>query len=495
MPGVTRLACVDLPALPLQLLARAHPEWHGRPAAVVADDEPQAKVLWVNERARQAGILPGHRYAAALALANDLQAGVVHDTQVAAAVAEITRRLRRFSPDIEPCADEPGVFWVHAGGLELLHPTLTRWGSLVRRGLARAGLLASVAVGFSRFGSYALARQACGLQVLPDAAAEHAAARRVPLARLALPPDARDTLAKLGVRHVGTLARLPGDGLRRRFGPEIHRLHRLANDHDPAPLRPVPPPQPLRASQEFEWTETSLLRCIRVWRGLLEPLIAQTAAGGGAVTAVTVTLQHDHHPPTQIQVKPAEPTLDVVTLLNLLQLHFERHPFPDGVTGCRVECTPARATVEQLRLFVERAGRDLRAADRALARLQAELGPDAVVRPELRDGHLPEATYGWRAAGRSRDPEPREVREPSLVRRIFDRPHPLPPPHPTGEWRLAGPGSEPVTRKLGPYIISGGWWATPVHREYHFAETRSGEVWWVYYDRKRERWYLQGVVE
>lgn len=495
MAGYIRLACVDLPALPLQLLARTHPEWHGHPAAVVADDEPQARVLWVNERARQAGILPGQRYAAALALAHDLQAGVVHDAQIAAAVAEITRRLRRFSPDIEPCTDEPGVFWVHAGGLELLHPTLTRWAGLVRRGLARAGLLASVAVGFTRFGSYALARQECGLQVVPDLAAEQAAARRVPLARLAVPPKARDTLAKLGVRTVGTLARLPGDGLRRRFGPEIHRLHRLANDSDPAPLRPAPPPQPIRATRELDWSETSLLRCIRMWRGMLEPLIAETAARGGAITALTVTLNHDHHAPTQVSVKPSEPVLDVVTLLNLLQLHFERHPFPEGVSGCRLECAPAKATVEQLRLFVERAGRDLRAADRALARLQAELGPDAVVRAELRDGHLPEATYGWRQAARTNDPEPEAVAEAALVRRILDRPQPLPPPHPNGEWHLAGPGSEPVVRKLGPYIVSGGWWATPVHREYHFAETRSGEVWWVYYDRKRARWYLQGVVE
>ena len=31
-----RLACVDVPALPLQLLLRRYPDWCGRPAAVVA---------------------------------------------------------------------------------------------------------------------------------------------------------------------------------------------------------------------------------------------------------------------------------------------------------------------------------------------------------------------------------------------------------------------------------------------------------------------------
>ena len=54
-----RLACVDLPAFPLQLLLKRHPEWTSHPAAVVAEDKPQGLVLWVNEKARQLGVLAG----------------------------------------------------------------------------------------------------------------------------------------------------------------------------------------------------------------------------------------------------------------------------------------------------------------------------------------------------------------------------------------------------------------------------------------------------
>ena len=56
-----RLACVDLPAFPLQLLLRRHPEWRGYPTAVVAEDKPQGVILWVNESARRKGVLPGLR--------------------------------------------------------------------------------------------------------------------------------------------------------------------------------------------------------------------------------------------------------------------------------------------------------------------------------------------------------------------------------------------------------------------------------------------------
>ena len=52
-----------------------------------------------------------------------------------------------------------------------------------------------------------------------------------------------------------------------------------------------------------------------------------------------------------------------------------------------------------------------------------------------------------------------------------------------------------VVRLHGPYVVSGGWWATPVHREYHFIETARGDLLWAYYDRRRRRWFLQGTVE
>src|SRR5574337_939545 len=67
---VDRLACVSLPALPLQLLLRRHPEWAVRPVAVVADDTPQGLIRWVNDLAREAGVRPGLRYAAGCSLAD-----------------------------------------------------------------------------------------------------------------------------------------------------------------------------------------------------------------------------------------------------------------------------------------------------------------------------------------------------------------------------------------------------------------------------------------
>src|SRR5882724_12809459 len=88
--AVVRLACVDLPAFPLQLLLRRHPEWAAYPAAVVAEDKPQGLLLWVNEKARQQGVLPGLRYAAAFSLASTLRAGAVALAESKKAVSDLT---------------------------------------------------------------------------------------------------------------------------------------------------------------------------------------------------------------------------------------------------------------------------------------------------------------------------------------------------------------------------------------------------------------------
>ncbi|MCK6461845.1 MAG: DNA polymerase Y family protein, partial [Planctomycetes bacterium] len=235
---MSRLACVEIRDFPLQLLLKREPAFQGRPAAVVEADRPQARILWADERARACGILPGMRYAAGLALASDLCAGVVTAREIEEGVREVAGRLRAFGPDVEPSDGDPGVFRIGSRGLDLLYPSLRLWAVQIRGALLEAGLRAAVVVSFRRFAAYALAR------ALPEPRAwvlrtpeeEHARLRRVPLARLNLPPGARDALLSLGVRTVGDLLRLPPAGLLDRFGEEVFRVFRAASGEDDLPV-------------------------------------------------------------------------------------------------------------------------------------------------------------------------------------------------------------------------------------------------------------------
>lgn len=492
-----RMACVDLPAFPLQLLLKRNPEWQTRPVAVVDSDNPQGVILWVNDRARGFRILPGMRYAAGLSLAGDLRAAVVPQAAIESAVARVARQLRCFTPLVEPAAGQPGVFWLDASGLERLHDSLNHWAGLIRSAMKRQGLNATVMVGYNRFCSYALARAKRGIVVFESAAAERAAARRVPLDRLTFQPKTRDALDRLGIRDVGSFIDLPAAGVGKRFGPEAMRLHRLASGALLEPLAPELPEPPPVEREDLEHPETDVQRLMHVIEILLRRLLRTLAGRNQALAEIVIGFQFERLSEHSERVRPAEPTLNLESLLGLVRLRLSAVGLPDGVATLLLAARGSGATREQLELFARKPRRDPAAANRALARVRAELGNTAVIRARLREGHLPEGRFTWETLDSLAQPRPRDVAGNVLVRRIFDRPIALPSrsrQEPDG-WLLSGLEQGPVVRVQGPFIVSGGWWRRPVHREYHFAETRKGEVLWVFYDRVCRRWFMQGRVE
>ena len=493
-----RTACIDLPAFPLQLLLRAHPDWRLTPAAVVEADTPQGTILWLNERARAAGIATGMRYAAGLSLAADLRAAVVPAKDIEDEVQRIAELLRRYTPGVEPAEGEPGVFWLDARGLLRLFGSLTEWASSLHAEIVRAGFYASLAVGFSRFSVYAVAKGTKGRsRVFDDPAAERAAAREVRLDRLALPPAARDTLAKLRVTTVGAFVDLPLDGVGVRFGPEVRRIHRLASGALSPPLKPGHPDVPATRRLILDHPERLAERIVARVEEAIGPMLDEVASKGRALAELSLAFRFERLGEHLESIQPAAPTLSPKLLLELIRLRLQAvRQLPDGVAEIVLVARETTAVERQRELFAGKKRRDLEAGARALARVRAALGDGAVVRAELRDAHLPEARFAWVPLTSLSEPRPRAAGEPHLIRRLYTTPLPLPPRerHEPDGWLLRGLQQGPVVRVNGPYALSGWWWSRPIAREYHFAETKTGEHLWVFYDRAKSRWYLQGEV-
>ncbi len=492
-----RLACVDVPALPLQLLLRDHADWTGLPAAVVEQDRPQGRLLWVNEEARRLGVLPGQNYAQGLSLAVTLRAGEMPPPQIERGVAEISTLLRRFSPDIEPAKEEPGVFWVNARGLQRLARSASDWARQMHAALTAFGFSNHVVVGFRRFGTYAVAKAARGVKVFASVDQEIAAMRQVSLSRLRLDAKTRDTLARLGVYTVGQFLDLPPDGLQKRFGKEARRLRELAAGEAFAPLLPERPREPAQTICQLEPPEGDATRLLFVLKGLLHPLLARLAQDGRALTALEMRFALEGLETRVDRLCPAEPTLNAAILTDLIRLRLEAAPLPAATGTVTLTAEDLPADPKQLRLFFEESRRDLDAGNRALARLRAELGPQAVLHARLAEGHLPEACFSWEPLDKLRAPRPQAYPGGSLVRRIKTTSQML-PPMPYGEpttmlVRHLGCGT--IDRVCGPYLVSGGWWRRETQRQYYFARTRRGDVLWLYFDPTRRRWFLQGEVE
>ena len=495
-----RMACVELPAFPLQLLLKRHPDWAGRPVAVVERDKPQGVILRVNEQARAAGIRTGMRYSAGLSLAHTLHAGEVPPADVEQGLTAIGDRLRRFSPDVEPSRDEPGVFWLNASGLSYLHASLRRWAQEIAASLRSCGFRAVVAVGFTRFGTCAIARTLTPgkpVVVIRNLAVERMLVGRVRLSRLGIDPALRDSLHKLGVRTVGAFLQLPSGGIRRRFGPQAQRLHRLAAGELWAPLQPQRLTEPLVARHDLDDPETDAVRLLFLLKRLLDRVLAVVAARHQALAELTLSLRLDGADAHIERIRPAAPTLDIVQLMNLVRLRLESLALGAGVTEVHVSGRAVSTAAVQQGLFAERPCRDRAAAERALARVRAEFGNEAVMRALLSEAHLPEARFVWEPFGAVPLPEPREVACRPMVRRIRAHPLALSPgssPEPGG--RLVSGGEAGYVRdRAGPYLVSGGWWRSAVHREYYFVRMRDGGMLWIYYDRLRRRWRCQGQVE
>ncbi len=482
---VDQLACVSLAAFPLQILLQAEPAWREQPVVIVEDDRPQARVLHLNARARQLGVRLGQRYATALALAKDLRAGTMSPLQIDQRIKALTEALRRFSPHVEPSTQTPGVFWLDVHGLNRLYPALRDWAHTVRRTLQCLGFDATIAVGFTRFGVYALATSHTGITVSADAAEERAAVQRIPNATLDIAPDVCARLLALGIDTVGAFLQLPSHGIRQRFGEATATLYQLATGERAAPLAPVPPDARHERQVHFDAPEIHTERLIFIVKRLLDSLLASLVSDAQAVVEIALCLTLDDRTMRTERVRPAASTLDSTSLLALLRLRLDALRLPAGIITLRIAADTCPATAHQSRLFAQHTRRDPEAATQAFARLRAEFHERVVVHARLCDAHLPDAQFVWEPIDRLPIKSvPRVVTSRSLVRRVYTPPVGLP----AGSIARSAPS-------LGPYILSGGWWSGDRRRDYYFISTRDGQLQWVYFDHRRKRYFLQGTVE
>jgi len=493
---VDRLACVDVLALPLQLLARRHPEWlESGPLAVVDRDEPNGTIEWVDREARRARIRPGMRYAEALSIREDLRAGTVREESVAEAIDGIRELLRDFSPFVEAAEQPPGIFWLDATGLEGVFESPETWARRILDALhEREKLYASIAVGFTRFGTYALARASRGIEVFSALSEEREAARAVPLARIGLDPDLRGELEKLGITTVGAFLRLPPTGIRRRFDEQTHRLHQQARGDLSLPLQTEYSDGPIEFCLELDEPISVSTRLVFRIKRMLHPLLGRLSTRQREVAALEVELYVDSGAREVLEIEPATSTTDAERLLELVRLHLEAHEVEAPVDRLEIAVRTSRVEGDQLQLFDDGPARALEDANRALERLQAEFGPESVVRAVPTDGHLPEAKFEWESFDRleEADPDP-DVERPRLVRRFWGRARRLQSDE-APDRQLALPVQRGVVLG-GPYLVSGGWWVRETRRAYYFAERPDGSLLWLYWDDRRECWFLQGRVE
>ena len=500
-----KVACIDVPALPLQLAMRTHPEWKDDPLVIVETDRPTAKVLWANRPARAINIHRGLSFSQAKTLAARLRAQVVTEDAIQQAVADLFDVMLNYTPAIEPVPQAPGLFFADPNGLGGLFGDLLTWAQQLHHTLLHQNYISRIAIGFSRPWLYTLCRaqaHPCHVSACPDTEREQA--MRVPLVQLHLTPTQLTLLGQLGIHTVGDFVALPAGQLRTRYGPELSALHRFLRGESWTPLQPTLPTPPIHLSSEVDPPDTDITRLLFGIKGHVQQAIELLSQQTAAITACTVTLRLEYtstseqsYPPPSTapalkeRIETAAPTLDTLQVVELLRLRLSQLRFTAPVAEIGLDFEHIRVHPKQLQLQRERHSRDLTAANRALSRLKAMFNDDAVTQACLRPGHLPEAQFSFESKSSITLPTPRFTTQlMPLVRSVIFRPKVLPLHGSSIKHDL---GDELAVKQLfGPYRIAGGWWSQSTERDYYFAETRTGEVLWIFYDRIRRRWSLHG---
>ncbi|MBI4513788.1 MAG: hypothetical protein HY702_06720 [Gemmatimonadetes bacterium] len=543
----SRIACVTIPDFPIVVHARgAGCEAEALGAAAVVRGRGvrgvRGEVAALSRVARECGLRPGMRLVEAKARVADLVVWRWDDRLYAQAMNECVMALLAASPRVAKAGI--GSFWLEVGGWS------RRGGEVVFAEVARGALMALgypvVWAGIADLAVAAQAAQAASrwsggpggpggpsepvTRVPPGRDAEFLKA--LPIEALPISEPLLDLLGSLGVTRVGDLVRLGGPSLEARLGAEGLQAWRWACGLDERrPFCPVSE-EGYAVSVELGGVET-LEPLLFVLKSCLDRITADLGHRGECVRSLEMVLVCEGgvggaggDAELVRRVTPARPTRDVRVLLGLARAALEDVRLPGPVADLVVRAgvdDVAPGVAEQGELFEPR-WVDPLAWSVGHARLVAKFGRDAVVTPEPRDAHRPEAGGRWVPVGlgrrvgagdpprvtvaefRSADPghsQPHRRARPSLVLHLLPVPAPIDVRVQDGApiaIRLDGRWMR-VRACVGPERLSGEWWSDPYHREYFRVLVGggsgggSGGLYWIFREGGAPRdapWKLHG---
>jgi protein ImuB len=477
---------------------------------VLTDGSPnRPRLRSVSAAAARDGVRAGMTLTEARALCGSVDALPWDDTAVNVAITQATAAFVTASPQVSPVPRVPGMWWIGASGFatqseRALGRTLLElaraWHPRARVAIADTCIAARAAT----WASDAFQRGAdprAQVRIIP-AGGDAAYLAAAPIALLPMDEEMRETLRALGVRTIGQLGELdPGD-VEQRWGPEGLTAWRLAHGHDPR--RPVlarmdeRPHVALELATPAETMEPVLF----LVRPAVERLTTQLVSEGRAIASLAVTLTLD-------DARGALPTAQPHTITREIRLPrplarpaplFERcrgllsqWTLSAPVIAVRLTVMlTAPLTGEQGNLL-DTSWKDPGAAEAALERVRAELGPNVVVRPHARDGFTPERSGTWREAddalSTDRGPTAPSM-PPENALRLLESPEKVDVDHDTQPRRVFWRGRAiAVAHALGPERLSGDWWNDGYSRDYWRCESADGEL-MVYHDASG--WWVQG---
>ena len=471
-----------------------------------------------NPAARTLGLQVGQAHADARAIVPELQSAPAEPEEDRAALERLALWAERFSPTVAADEVQPGcegLLLDMTGGAHLFGGETALLGEIERR-LKAADIPARAAMADTPGAAWALAR--FGDARIAPAGGVRVALAELPMEALRLQEGTLKLLRRFGLRRIADLYGLPRAGLVRRFKGEegIALVRRLdqALGMEAEPLKAVRPAPLYRTWRIFAEPLIDVEGVGHMLPDLVQALAAQLDRDGQGARRLRLTAFRVDGRTTEIEAGLSAPATAPAHLLRLLKERgLERLDLGFGADALMLEAARSEPTVvRQTDLAPDAAKAGAEALAALIDRIEARLGEDTVLRPSLRDSHIPERSEAWvragplapAGAGGQDGGQPR----PLL---LFDPPEPvdataeLPDSAPAQfTWRRVG---RRVRRAEGPERLSPEWWrpqsgqAPDRTRDYYRVEDEDGRRYWLFreglYGRedpgRSPSWWLHGV--
>ena len=468
------------------------------------------RVTHADPLAREAGVLPGMKRRAARAACPQalvLEADADHETGlfelVAAAVDTVAAGVDVLRPGVLLMAARGPAR--HQGGEQALAE------AIIDAVADLTGWDASVGIADGPFA--ALLASAPGRIIRPGRSADYLAPH--PITRLREAPTTQgatptgrigpadltediDLLQRLGITTLGDLAALPAAAVTDRFGPQVAALHLLARGQEPAPPAAHHPTQPVLVETVLETPLVRTDQAAFIARPLAEQLHSQLVERGLVCTRLRIVARTENGQEME-RTWRHDGALRVPDVVDRIRWQCDgwltraRLGGPETGAITRISLEPLQLTPagENTPALWGSAGESAQRAQRALARVQALLGEEAVQVPVPVGGRLL-ADEVRLVPWRSEKPQPVAGPWPGSLPRpvpatVFRRPPPVTlrdaagdPVVVTARGLLSAPPvllqiDAPVAPPLERRGLRGGSTATVLA---HSAPTLIDERWW-----------------
>lgn len=494
------LRCTDLPLAVVAVSAGTG----GAPLAIVDAMHARRLVVACNAAATRLGVRPGLALNAAHALAPGLETREREPVLEERRLQALARWGTGYTPFVS--LEPPDTLLLEVRGSLRLFGGAAALVERARRDLAAHGHEVAHALAPTPRAALWLARGAAGTLVESPARLAGPLAA-LPVAAAGWSERAYEQLARLGVRTLGELRRLPRDGLARRFEATVLAELDEAFGLLPAPRRRHVVPERFRERVELTCELESL--------GHLEPAIDRLVERMGrflrvrdaGVARLALTFVHRRARPTCVTLGCATSCGDPAEWRLLLRERLGRVQLPEPVvalllrTAVALPLAGASAALPGLGAEQGQAN-----AGALLERLRARLGDSAVHGVCLVPEHRPERAWR-RVTPRAGRPVASVARPAGRTRAGAALRATVLPCAPRPLWLLAEPERLRIHQgqpchdgflrfEAGPERIESGWWdGRDVVRDYYVAVTRAGVRLWIYREPGHEgvRWLLHGV--